>query len=61
MIEIREFLIWLKAERDQVIKSGKDLGVNTEMLEQHYEKIIRQYTGAVYSKALCNTFEARQN
>lgn len=61
MKEVKEFLLWLEKERDEVIKAGRAVGINTEILEQHYDKIIRKYRGDVYGQALCNTFEASQN
>lgn len=59
--EIKNFLTWLKEERRKVNESAKVIGNNVDMLDQHYEKIIKEYTKTVYAGSLCDQFKAGQN
>lgn len=58
---IKEFLNWLKTEKESSINAANDLGINSEIIAQQYDKIITKYKGTVYGENLCNQFKANQN
>lgn len=58
---IKEFLRWLNDEKEATIKAANRAGVNSDILYQQYDKIIRQYKATVYGENLCNQFKANQN